>query len=418
MNRNEIQRKAVEMMRDTSLLVLQWCTGLGKSKAAIDIINSYCPNQSGFDCAWEGVELKVLLVVAEIAHKRNWKEEFKKFQSEFVWMNFVTVETYASLKNHKGEEYDLIILDEAHHAGSDLRMEILGEIKAEKVLALSATLPQDMWFKLGTLYGKKMSSFRVSLQEAIDWGILPEPRLYLIPMELDNTHPSQTIIEEWGTKAKRKVVMCNIKERWTYMKDKATYPHMRLEIACTELQKYLYLSDKIEFWKKRFFRTRNEGIKAKWLQFGSERKRYLGSLKDKKAQEVLDFIKNKRYICFCSSIEQSEKLGGRNSIHSKKKGALNTIEDFNKKEIDNLFAIGMIQEGQNLVDIEAGIIIQLDGQERAFIQKSGRAMRAEEPTLFILYYKNTRDEEYLQKALEGINPDYIVEVTNLSEMKI
>ena len=78
----------------------------------------------------------------------------------------------------------------------------------------------------------------------------------------------------------------------------------------------------------------------------------------------------------------------------------------------------MIQEGQNLVDIEVGVIIQLDGQERAFVQKSGRAMRAEEPVLFILYYKNTRDEEYLNKALEDINPEYVTEVTDLNEILI
>ena len=403
MTKAEIQQKAVEMMRDTPLLILQWATGCGKSKAAIDIIKDLATHN-------------VLLAVAEIAHRENWKKEFLKWGLPLD--TGIVIETYASLKNHKGEKYDLIILDEAHHAGSDLRMEILEEIETEKVLALSSTLPSDMWFKLGQLYGRRMSSFKVSLQEAIDWGILPEPKLYLIPMTLDNTHLSQIIVEEWGTKAKRRTVKCSISERWTYMKDKATYPHMRLEIECTELQKYIHLSDKIEFWKKQFFRTRNEGVKNKWLQFGSERKRYLGSLKDQKAQEVLDLIKDKRYICFCSSIEQAERLGGDNSIHSKKKGSLNTIEDFNSKEIDNLFAIGMIQEGQNLVDIEVGVIIQLDGQERAFVQKSGRAMRADEPLLFILYYKDTRDEEYLQKALEDINPDYITEVTDLSEIKV
>lgn len=403
MTKAEIQQKAVELMRDTPLLILQWATGCGKSKAAIDIIKDLATHN-------------VLLAVAEIAHRENWNKEFLKWGLPLD--TGIVIETYASLKNHKGEKYDLIILDEAHHAGSDLRMEILEEIETEKVLALSATLPSDMWFKLGQLYGRRMSSFKVSLQEAIDWGILPEPKLYLIPMTLDNTHLTQIIVEEWGTKAKRRTVKCSISERWTYMKDKATYPHMRLEIECTELQKYIHLSDKIEFWKKQFFRTRNEGVKNKWLQFGSERKRYLGSLKDQKAQEVLDLIKDKRYICFCSSIEQAERLGGDNSIHSKKKGSLNTIEDFNSKEIDNLFAIGMIQEGQNLVDIEVGVIIQLDGQERAFVQKSGRAMRADEPLLFILYYKDTRDEEYLQKALEDINPDYITEVTDLSEIKV
>lgn len=405
MTRAEIQKRAVELMRDTPLLILQWCTGLGKSKAAIDIIKDLSKDR-----------IDILLVVSEIAHKENWKKEFLKWG---LPSNVgILIETYASLKNHKKEVYDLIILDEAHHAGSDLRMEILEEIKSKKVLALSATLPSEMWFKLGSLYGKKMSSFKVSLQQAIDWGILPKPKLYLIPMTLDNTRLTQIIIEEWGRKEKRRTVKCSISERWTYMKDKATYPHMRLEIECTELQKYLYLSDQIEFWKRKFLQTMNEGVKNKWLRFGSERKRFLGSLKDNTAKKVLTLIKDKRYICFCSSIEQAEKLGGNNSIHSKKKGALNTIEDFNNKKINNLFVIGMIQEGQNLVDTGVGIVIQLDGQERAFIQKSGRTMRVEDPVLFILYYKDTRDEEYLQTALEDINPDYITEVTDLSEIKI
>lgn len=405
MTRAEIQKRAVELMRDTPLLILQWCTGLGKSKAAIDIIKDLSKDR-----------IDILLVVSEIAHKENWKKEFLKWG---LPSNVgILIETYASLKNHKKEVYDLIILDEAHHAGSDLRMEVLEEIKSKKVLALSATLPSEMGFKLGLLYGRKMSSFKVSLQQAIDWGILPKPKLYLIPMTLDNTRLTQIIIEEWGRKEKRRTVKCSISERWTYMKDKATYPHMRLEIECTELQKYLYLSDQIEFWKRKFLQTMNGGVKNKWLRFGSERKRFLGSLKDNTAKKVLTLIKDKRYICFCSSIEQAEKLGGNNSIHSKKKGALNTIEDFNNKKINNLFVIGMIQEGQNLVDTGVGIVIQLDGQERAFIQKSGRTMRVEDPVLFILYYKDTRDEEYLQTALEDINPDYITEVTDLSEIKI
>lgn len=405
MTRAEIQKRAVELMRDTPLLILQWCTGLGKSKAAIDIIKDLSKDR-----------IDILLVVSEIAHKENWKKEFLKWG---LPSNVgILIETYASLKNHKKEVYDLIILDEAHHAGSDLRMEVLEEIKSKKVLALSATLPSEMGFKLGLLYGRKMSSFKVSLQQAIDWGILPKPKLYLIPMTLDNTRLTQIIIEEWGRKEKRRTVKCSISERWTYMKDKATYPHMRLEIECTELQKYLYLSDQIEFWKRKFLQTMNGGVKNKWLRFGSERKRFLGSLKDNTAKKVLTLIKDKRYICFCSSIEQAEKLGGNNSIHSKKKGALNTIEDFNNKKINNLFVIGMIQEGQNLVDTGVGIVIQLDGQERAFIQKSGRTMRVEDPVLFILYYRDTRDEEYLQTALEDINPDYITEVTDLSEIKI
>lgn len=71
---------------------------------------------------------------------------------------------------------------------------------------------------------------------------------------------------------------------------------------------------------------------------------------------------------------------------------------------------------QNLVDIEAGVIIQLDNVERAFIQKFGRTLRADSPKQYIFYYKNTRDEDYLQNVYEEINNDYITVVTNILEM--
>lgn len=36
-----------------------------------------------------------------------------------------------------------------------------------------------------------------------------------------------------------------------------------------------------------------------------------------------------------------------------------------------------------------------------------RMYRSENPLIYIFYYKGTRDEEYLQKALEGINEEYV-----------
>lgn len=79
---------------------------------------------------------------------------------------------------------------------------------------------------------------------------------------------------------------------------------------------------------------------------------------------------------------------------------MKTIESFNDHKIDRLIAVNMIQEGQNLKDIEVGIIGQLDGQERAFVQKFGRTLRAKDPIQIILYFKNTRDEDYLTVALD------------------
>ena len=63
-SKESLQQKAVERILKMRNMVLQWPTGLGKSKAAIDIIN--CIE------ALTPVRYKVLLVVAEIAHKNNW----------------------------------------------------------------------------------------------------------------------------------------------------------------------------------------------------------------------------------------------------------------------------------------------------------------------------------------------------------
>ena len=67
-----------------------------------------------------------------------------------------------------------------------------------------------------------------------------------------------------------------------------------------------------------------------------------------------------------------------------------------------------------------GIIVQLDGKERLFIQKFGRSMRAEDPVSFVFYYKNTQDEVYLKNALENIDPKYVqhLDINQLKSIKL
>ena len=78
----------------------------------------------------------------------------------------------------------------------------------------------------------------------------------------------------------------------------------------------------------------------------------------------------------------------------------------------------MLQEGQNLTGIEAGVIVQLDGQERAFVQKFGRSLRATDPVQFIFYYKDTKDTKYLENVLKGIDEEYIIEIDNLINLEL
>ena len=138
----------------------------------------------------------------------------------------------------------------------------------------------------------------------------------------------------------------------------------------------------------------------------------LGHAKTRVARIVINTkLAGKRFICFCTSLEQIEWLNGVNFVSSENSAAVNkaNIDAFNNGSAHSLFAMGMLQEGQNLAGIEAGLIVQLDGKERPFIQKFGRVMRSKTPVQYILYVRDTHDENYLQNALAGLDKQYIIE---------
>ena len=62
MTREELYNQGLELAKQNTRLAFLWSTGVGKSKMAIGIANYLSENNS---------ELKVLLVVAETAHKDN-----------------------------------------------------------------------------------------------------------------------------------------------------------------------------------------------------------------------------------------------------------------------------------------------------------------------------------------------------------
>ena len=405
MTRDEIQSRAVNLISLHDRLLLSWATGTGKTLGFIKIQEFLQAQET-----W--------IVVAEVAHIKNWEDEYKKHGKEYL-LSKTKIFCYASLKNNLNAKIDLLCLDEGHHATSELRLDHLSSITATKIVALTATLSHEKRWSLEGLFGR-FQLFSITLKQAIAWGIIPEPKVFIIPLELNKVDKNCELEQSWGKKTLRVTIECDYLDRWNYIKFKDKYPNVTLKLRCTEWQKNFYYNDQSEYWRRMYMRTRQEFQKVKWLLTGAERKRFLGNIKSEKVKPFIEKLSSKRYICFCTSIEQAEYLGGDNAIHSKMNEGTpaESIEAFNNGEIDNLFVVGMLQEGQNLNNIEAGIIIQLDNEDRPFIQKSGRALRAKEPILLVFYYKETRDEEYLAKILEGIEPEYIRIVTDVNEIEL
>lgn len=347
---------------EKNVLILEHCTGLGKSFSSIKIQDRIKPKNT-------------LILVAEDAHKDNWKEEYNKLNLNYL-LTTTTIECYASLKNYENTQWDLVIFDEAHHI-SDLRKFFISTMNIKQGVFLSATLDDSLiheFYKV--LLGDNSNSYyhsKISLKQAITWGLIPEPDIYLIPMELDNTISNQQIIESWGDKKKQKVIQCTYLDMWRYKKDKTTYPDVQLVISCTEFQKNQYYDDSIEYFKKLYMRNYQQFIYNKWMRLGNDRKRFLGELKTSQINKLLMQIRRakKRFICFCTSIEQADILSNNQAIHSKNPDSNKLLELFQTKKRNELICVGKLTEGQNLVDIEVGIIGQLDGKERPFTQKHG-----------------------------------------------
>lgn len=354
---------------------------------------------------------RILLLVAERAHKENWKKEFVKFLGEErarEVLSIVTIECYASMHKYKNTTWNFIIFDECHHLQSEKRQEILETMDSYYVLALSATPGRAAYDALSWTFGR-FEIDEVSIQDAIDSEYLPEPKIVCIPLELERFERTETISMKMSSKTVI-TISDNWSNRWKYLRNKQKYARYEIIFHCTQKEKYEYINEQFEYWKKQYFRNQgNERLKNMWLQWGSKRKRFLGELKTRMALELISSLRKveKRFICFCSSIDQVHALGGENAVHSQNKNSPAVIQSFNDRKIDEIFAVGMLVEGVTLTDIEAGIIVQLDGNDRQFIQKSGRMYRSEKPLIYIFYYKGTRDEEYLQKALEGINEEYV-----------
>ena len=401
--RTEIQDKAFEKLFRYNNLLLRWGTGVGKTKVAV-LACEYIVESA--------IETPhILIFVAERAHKDNWKKEFVKFlgkeRAESV-LHHVTIECYASMKKYADTEWDFIVFDECHHLQSEKRQEILETLKAEYVLALSATPGRAAYDALSWTFGR-FEIDEVSIQDAIDLEYLPEPRIVCIPLELERFERTETIDMKMSSRTVI-TISDNWSNRWKYLRNKQKYARYEIIFHCTQKEKYEYINEQFEYWKKQYFRNQgNERLKNMWLQWGSRRKRFLGELKTTKALELIQKLRKekKRFICFCTSIDQAHALGGERAVHSKNANSPAVIRAFNDRRISEIFAVGMLVEGVTLTDIETGIIVQLDGNERQFIQKSGRMYRSESPLIYIFYYKGTRDEEYLQKALEGINEEYI-----------
>lgn len=396
MNREEVRDSILNISTSHKNILIELPTGYGKTKQALDIVKKHIK-----------LGEKILIVIPRIVLINSWKEEIKKWKLE-KYLSYVTFTTYVSLPKHAGK-WELIIFDECHHLSERCR-ESLTSFTINRSILLSATVKLSIKDELREVFDN-LFCYKISMREAIDNEVLPDPTIYLLPLTLNNSIQTETIVK--NPKGHTPAITTDWNNRWSYIKQK----DRKVLIKCTERQYYSDLDSQIEWFKNKYMRSNNDIFRNKWLRLAGERLKWLSNSKNRTVYNILKKLDKERTLTFCNSIEQTELLGSY-CINSKNKNSLNILDKFNSGKINHITACNMLNEGMNLVNCRIGIYANLNSSETIVKQRLGRLLRHKSPIVIIPYFIDTREEELVNKMLEDYNEDLIKIITDINEIKL
>ena len=388
MTREQHFERIKALFANNNALMLKLPTSFGKCKISIDLIQEdFASKESLFS------DLNILIVVPRLVLFDNWKDEFKKWG--FKYSDHVTFTTYVSFPKHADISWDYIIFDEGHHFTENCADAFMS-FRYNKVLFMSATFPREQKYRIkGTVRG--IAEYTVTARDAINDEILPDPKVILIPMMLDNTKVSQIYIKNKSKSGSP--VKCYYKDRFNIARENKRKP---IHIYCTQQEYYTLLNYEIDYWKDHYISTGAQFAKNIWLRKAKDRLEWLAQQKEEIVKKILISLKNYRTLTFCTSIEQTERLG-KYPINSKNKSSGEYLDSFNLGEINHITAVGMLNEGVNLVNCQIGIYANTVASEVLEIQRLGRILRHTNPLIIVPYFLATREQEIVEKTQKNYN---------------
>jgi superfamily II DNA or RNA helicase len=376
-------------------------TGFGKSRVAVMEVVRMVKAEM-LSAISTGEEKPILLVVPTTKLRdENWPEEFRNWGVEPLFNDYIKSICFASLKKEKGSKYQLVILDEIHRltelsarafeAGDedeDVLTSFMAESLSEAVMGLTATVPNPKTEpdKHRIISQIAPVVFSYTLDQGVADGMIADYEIRCIEAELDDTQK----VYPGGTK--KKPFMTTEKRAYDYLEN--------------QIKRYRGLAhsapifkDKQKFEKLVMIRT-------------MERNRFVASCNTKSdvARRCMKQVvaSGKRAVIFCGSIAQANELGGKNVYHSK--SGDEAYLAFNRGEIDYICVVNAVNEGVNLFNVDVLLILQVNSNERDFIQRLGRALRIREghkALVYVVFIRNTADERWLEKSMANLDKSKI-----------
>lgn len=184
--REKVQAEAIQAVIANEGGMVAMATGSGKSRVAVELAKYYAP----------GIEHQLaLLVPTEKLRDENWKEEFTKWEADYLWGQTERL-CYASASKLKGSEYELAILDEGHNI-TELGVSFFMNNNVQRVVLLTATPPTDLVKKELLRQLDINLVYELTLDQAVRLGFVAPYKITVITVPLDNVTKNIT----GGTKA-------------------------------------------------------------------------------------------------------------------------------------------------------------------------------------------------------------------------
>lgn len=392
MTREDYTQEILELSDSHKYLMLNLPTGMGKSKVAIDIIKRHTKDKL--------MGCNVLIVVPKNVLKDNWKEELIKW--EFPELINVQFTTYISYPKYAETYWDFIIFDEGHHYTENCA-DATDLFHYDRVLVLSATIEKEPKWRLKSSF-RGIYEYKVSAREAIDNEILPDPKVLMIPMTLNNLNVDQTIVIRKSYKG------TPVELSYQNRRARFNYPRKKVIIHCTQQQYYNFITEDIEYKKRDYVMTQVDFKRNLWLHTCKERLDWLAVQKEDYVVNLLKLIDNYRTLTFCTSIAQTKKFGEHPINSENKKESLQNLADFNDGKINHITAAAILNEGMNLKNCQIGIYANIGSSKVVELQRLGRLLRHENPLIIIPYFVGTREEELVNEMTRNYNASKIIKL--------
>ncbi len=351
---NEVEKKWEENnFKGTACLA----TGSGKSKIFINILN-------------KTKESWLLVVPTVKLRDRNWKDEFKKWKSTRIYNKYVKTCCYASLLKEDLTKYKGICFDECHNITTNNIQNLSSNITNLKILCLTATLPRD-FEKQYILFNilKSKLIYNLSLTKAIELNIVAPLKIYVHKLNLNTEKNIEIKYKDKNTK----------QEKVFYQSEEKYYEYINKKI-----------NDKIKLRKQP---TQFDYLNRTRFVYDSKTKtNYAKNL-------LLSLPKDKRILIFSQSINQIEEIIST-TYHSKTDDKYYDL--FLKQKINRLGVVSALNEGENIPNLDIGIIIQVNSNPTDMLQRFGRIIRKRdnhEAVIHIIMLKNTVDEIWINNLL-------------------